>query len=71
MSCLVEREASAYTKFDMDIVYSMTDKKATKVEIMIKSSNRTSDIKTSTHLDRHESASRGAELRIDNLTFSY
>ena len=64
-------EASAYTKFDMDIVYSMTDKKATKVEIMIKSSNRTSDIKTSTHLDRHESASRGAELRIDNLTFSY
>lgn len=63
--------ASSYTTFSVSMNYSVLAK-ATKLRIMIKSSDRPEgSILTSTHLDRHESASRGAELTIDNLTFTY
>ena len=70
---------SDYTEFEVPIVYSDYSLKATQLRIMITSSNHasynqseeTSSIKTTNYNGRYESASRGAMLTIDNLTFSY
>ncbi|MDD2951880.1 MAG: DUF4493 domain-containing protein [Parabacteroides sp.] len=70
---------SDYTEFEVPIVYSDYSLKATRLSIMITSSNHasynqseeTSSIKTTNYNGRYESASRGAMLTIDNLTFSY
>lgn len=70
---------SNYTEFTVDVNYTDLSLKATKLKIMIASSNHasssqsaeTSAIKTSNYTSRYESASRGAELTIDNLTFDY
>lgn len=60
-----------YTQFTVNIAYSNTSLKADKLQIMICSSNHESNIKTTDYTSRYESASRGAQLTIDNLTFSY
>lgn len=70
---------SDYVKFSVLINYSNSTLKATELKIMITSSNHasydqndeTNSIKTSIYNGRYESASRGATLTIDNLTFSY
>lgn len=70
---------SDYTEFEVPIVYSDYSLKATQLRIMITSSNHASynqseensSIKTTNYNGRYESASRGATLTIDNLTFSY
>lgn len=70
---------SDYVKFNVLINYSDSTLKATELKIMITSSNHasydqndeTNSIKTSIYNGRYESASRGAMLTIDNLTFSY
>ncbi len=71
--------ASSYTQFDIPITYSVTNKKATSLRIMISSSNHasysqseeTASIKTTNYIGRYESTPRGAALTIDNLTFTY
>ncbi len=71
--------ATDYTEFSVPVTYSVTDQKATTLRIMITSSNHasynqseeTSAIKTSVSNGQYESASRGATLTIDNLTFTY
>lgn len=71
--------ATDYTEFSVSVTYSVTDQKATTLRIMITSSNHasynqseeTSAIKTSVSNGQYESASRGATLTIDNLTFTY
>lgn len=71
--------AADYTEFSVPVTYSVTDQKATTLRIMITSSNHasynqseeTSAIKTSVSNGQYESASRGATLTIDNLTFTY
>lgn len=68
-----------YAEFELPIVYSDNSLKATQLRIMITSSNHASynqseensSIKTTNYNGRYESASRGAMLTIDNLTFSY
>ncbi len=68
-----------YTEFDVPITYSEASLKATELRIMITSSNHasynqadeTASIKTTNYNGRYESASRGAMLTVDNLTFSY
>lgn len=68
-----------YAEFELPIVYSDKSLKATQLRIMITSSNHASynqseenlSIKTTNYNGRYESASRGATLTIDNLTFSY
>lgn len=70
---------SDYEAFEIPILYSNTSLKATQLKIMITSSNHASynqseetvSIKTTNYNERTESASRGATLTIDNLTFSY
>ncbi len=72
-------EASSYTRFEIPITYSVTNKKATTLRIMISSSNHasytqseeTATIKTTNYIGRYESTPRGATLTIDNLTFTY
>lgn len=71
--------SSDYKEFSVAINYTDASKKATKLKIMITSSNHasysqaeeTASIKTSNYTSRYESASRGATLTIDNLTFDY
>lgn len=71
--------ASDYTEFDVPILYTDESQKATELKIMITSSNHasynqeeeTASIKTTNYNGRYESASRGAMLTVDNLTFSY
>lgn len=71
--------ATDYTEFSVPVTYSVTDQKATTLRIMITSSNHasynqseeTSAIKTSVSNGQYESASRGATLTVDNLTFTY
>lgn len=62
---------SDYTPFQISLNYNEIRTFAKKLSIFITSSQRTENIQTSTHLDRHESASWGAVLTIDNLTFTY
>lgn len=71
--------ASDYTEFTVPLVYTVTDKKANLLKIMITSSNHasysqseeTATIKTTDYYSRYESNSRGATLTIDNLNFIY
>lgn len=71
--------ASDYTEFTVPLVYTVTDKKANLLKIMIASSNHasysqseeTATIKTTDYYSRYESNSRGATLTIDNLNFIY
>ncbi len=71
--------AADYTEFSVPVTYSVTNRKATSLRIMITSSNHasynqseeTAAIKTSVSNGQYESASRGATLTIDNLTFTY
>ena len=71
--------AADYTEFSVPVTYSVTNQKATTLRIMITSSNHASynqseesaAIKTSVSNGQYESASRGATLTVDNLTFTY
>lgn len=70
--------ASGYTDFKVPISYTKTFMPATQLRIMITSSNHsgsiteeTNSIKTSSYCSLHEQESRGAQLIVDNLTFSY
>lgn len=71
--------ATDYTEFSVPVTYSVTNQKATTLRIMITSSNHasynqseeSSAIKTSVSNGQYESASRGATLTVDNLTFTY
>ena len=71
--------ASDYTEFTVPLVYTVTDKKANLLKIMITSSNHasysqseeTATIKTTDYYSRYESNSRGATLTIENLNFIY
>lgn len=71
--------AADYTEFSVPVTYSVTNQKATTLRIMITSSNHasynqseeTSAIKTTVSNGQYESASRGATLTVDNLTFTY
>lgn len=71
--------AASYTPFTLNIPYNDRQKKATQLKIMIASSNfasytqsvETSSIVTTNYNGERESTSRGAELTIDNLTFTY
>lgn len=70
---------SNYKDFVIDIPYNNTNLKATKLQIMITSSNyssynqsdETNNIVTTNYNNNSESCSRGAQLTIDNLTFTY
>ena len=64
--------AAGFTEFAVPVTYSVTNKKATALKIMITSSNRAEgSIKTTDYLGRLEAWSYGAILTVDNLTFSY
>ena len=71
--------ASDYTEFTVPLVYTVTDKKANLLKIMITSSNHasysqseeTATIKTTDYYSQYESNSRGATLTLDNLNFIY
>lgn len=64
--------ADAYTLFSVPVTYSVTNKKADELKIMITSSNRAAgSIKVSDHLGEREASKYGAILTVDNLTFSY
>ena len=71
--------ASSYTAFSLNIPYSNTQLKANSLRIMIASSNyasynqaeETASIVTTNYNGVWESAARGAELTIDNLSFTY
>ena len=64
--------ADGFTLFNVPIAYSVTNKKATALKIMITSSNRTAgSVKVSDHLHEKEASKYGAILTVDNLTFSY
>ncbi|MDD6777427.1 MAG: DUF4493 domain-containing protein [Bacteroidales bacterium] len=61
-----------FTLFNVPITYSVTNKKATALKIMITSSNRAEgSIKTTDYLGTLAAWSYGAQLTVDNLTFSY
>lgn len=63
---------SSYVAFQVPISYSIFNQKATKLDIMITSSNRAEgNIKTTNYLGEYEAWSYGATLTIDNLTFTY
>ena len=65
-------DATSYTAFSIPITYSIAYQKATKLMIMITSSNRSEgNIKTTDYLGEYEAWSYGATLTIDNLTFTY
>lgn len=64
--------AAGFTEFAVPVTYSVTNKKATALKIMITSSNRAEgSIKTTDYLGKLEAWSYGAILTVDNLTFSY
>ena len=67
-----------YTKFTLIIPYNDYYSKAKTIKLMISSSNHlgdisteTSEIKTTNYMSESEQLSRGAQLTIDNLTFTY
>lgn len=63
---------SSYVAFQVPISYTISNQKATKLDIMITSSNRAEgNIKTTNYLGEYEAWSYGATLTIDNLTFTY
>ena len=63
---------SSYVAFQVPISYTIPNQKATKLDIMITSSNRAeANIKTTNYLGEYEAWSYGATLTIDNLTFTY
>ena len=61
--------ASAYTYFEIPITYTI-QAKVTQLKIMICSSNQDNIITTVVN-GKKEACSRGAQLTIDNLTFTY
>lgn len=61
--------ASSYTYFEIPISYSSLSK-VNQLQIMISSSNQ-STITTNNVIYEKEAISRGAQLTIDNLTFTY
>ena len=64
--------ASDYTQFTVPITYSVKNLKATNLKIMITSSNRAEgSIKTTNYLGKLQAWSYGAQLTVDNLTFTY
>lgn len=71
--------ASDFISFTASLNYSNSKLKATTLKIMITSSNHasynmsdeTSSIKTTDHMSETEQVTRGAQLTIDNLTFTY
>lgn len=64
--------AADFTAFAVPVTYSVTNKKATTLKIMITSSNRAEgSVKVSDHLHEKEASKYGAQLTVDNLTFSY
>ena len=64
--------AADFTAFAVPVTYSVTNKKATSLKIMITSSNRAAgSVKVSDHLHEKEASKYGAILTVDNLTFSY
>ena len=64
--------AADFTVFAVPVTYSVTNKKATALKIMITSSNRAAgSVKVSDHLHEKEASKYGAQLTVDNLTFSY
>lgn len=64
--------AADFTAFAVPVTYSVTNKKATALKIMITSSNRAAgSVKVSDHLHEKEASKYGAILTVDNLTFSY
>lgn len=71
--------ASDFTSFTASLNYSNSKLKATTLKIMITSSNHasynmsdeTSSIKTTDHMSETEQVTRGAQLTVDNLTFTY
>lgn len=65
--------AASYTGFSVPVTYSVTNRRATSLRIMICSSNHTSeaDIVTTPYCGKPECTSRGAALTIDNLKFTY
>lgn len=64
--------AADFTAFAVPVTYSVTNKKATALKIMITSSNRAAgSVKVSDHLHEKEASKYGAQLTVDNLTFSY
>lgn len=63
-----------YTSFEIPLDYknkAAFAPKATKLQIEIYSSNKTSDIKTKNYCNKEECCSRGAALYVDDLTFEY
>jgi hypothetical protein len=64
---------SSYTQFTVPVKYSKNAAKATSLRIMICSSNHSDEsaIKTDVYNYRYESARHGAELVVDNLSFTY
>lgn len=71
--------AGDYTQFYVPLTYSNKSLKATHLKIMIASSNHasalqseeTAAIKTTNVVAKYESNSYGAQLTVDNLTFTY
>ena len=72
--------AGSYTAFSVPITYTVTNKKATTLKVMIASSNHasydkaqeTSSIKTSDkHQSKTEACLLGAKLVVDNLSLNY
>lgn len=77
--CSLSNNGNDYAQFSIPITYNDISKKATILCIMIASSNHASYdqsdenilIKTTNYNSKDESCSRGAQLTIDNLTFTY
>ena len=67
------RAAADYSEFEVPLIYTNENIKATELRIMFSSSNHESesDIKTTNYCNKDECCSRGAMLIVDNLTFSY
>ncbi len=67
------RAAADYSEFEVPLIYTNENIKATELRIMFSSSNHESesDIKTTNYCNKDECCSRGAMLTVDNLTFSY
>lgn len=72
------KATSSFKEFSVPISYSNKILKATELEIMIASSNHigsiveeTANVKVTKYTSESEQLARGAELTVDNLTFSY
>ncbi len=69
-----ELSASAdYAVFTVAVDYTITDRRATSVRIMLSSSNHEDEaaIATTNYSNKLECCSRGAALTVDNLKFNY